>query len=130
MKWIETITPKQAVEELGVPYHGWMREMDRAWISEDQKYSVMSRLLRTEWGKVEHVTITAAEGVGRSDGSGDIPWAVKMEIKTICSARSELPSRCSRRRKGWWMSATAITSGCSRKDSSFRSVSTRAIRKR
>lgn len=64
MKWIETITPKQAVEELGVPYHGWMREMDRAWISEDQKYSVMSRLLRTEWGKVEHVTITAAEGVG------------------------------------------------------------------
>ena len=75
MKWIETITPKQAVEELGVPYHGWMREMDRAWISEDQKYSVMSRLLRTEWGKVEHVTITAAEGVGQSDGSGDIPWA-------------------------------------------------------
>lgn len=64
MKWIETITPKQAAEELGVPYHGWMREMDRAWISEDQKYSVMSRLLRTEWGKVEHVTITAAEGVG------------------------------------------------------------------
>lgn len=52
MKWTETITPKQAVEELGVPYHGWMREMDRAWISEDQKYSVMSRLLRTEWGKV------------------------------------------------------------------------------
>ena len=72
---------KQAAEELGVPYHGWMREMDRAWISEDQKYSVMSRLLRTEWGKVEHVTITAAEGVGRSDGSGDIPWAVKMEVK-------------------------------------------------
>ena len=37
MKWTETITPKQAAEELGVPYHGWMREMDRAWISEDQK---------------------------------------------------------------------------------------------
>lgn len=66
MKWIETITPKQAVEELGVPYHGWMREMDRAWISDDAHYSVMSRLLRTEWGKVEHVTITAAErGVKR-----------------------------------------------------------------
>lgn len=130
MKWIETITPKQAAEELGVPYHGWMREMDRAWISEDQKYSVMSRLLRTEWGKVEHVTITAAEGVGRSDGSGDIPWAVKMEIKTTCSARSELPSKCSQRRTGWWTSATAITSGCLRKVSSFRSASTRAIRKR
>lgn len=26
MKWTETITPKQAVEELGVPYHGWMRQ--------------------------------------------------------------------------------------------------------
>lgn len=47
MKWTETITPKQAVEELGVPYHGWMREMDRAWVSEDGQYSVMSRLLRT-----------------------------------------------------------------------------------
>ena len=81
MKWIETITPKQAVEELGMPYHGWMREMDRAWISDDAHYSVMSRLLRTEWGKVERVTITAAEGVGQSDGSGDIPWAVKMQIK-------------------------------------------------
>lgn len=26
MKWTETITPKQAAEELGVPYHGWMRD--------------------------------------------------------------------------------------------------------
>ena len=42
MKWIETITPKQAVEELGVPYHGWMREMDMAWISDDDQYSVMT----------------------------------------------------------------------------------------
>ena len=76
MKWTETITPKQAAEELGVPYHGWMREMDRAWISEDQKYSVMSRLLRTEWGKVEHVTITAAEGVGRIRQRGNKGMAV------------------------------------------------------
>lgn len=60
MKWTETITPKQAVEELGVPYHGWMREMDRAWVSEDGQYSVMSRLLRTPVGKVEHVAITSA----------------------------------------------------------------------
>lgn len=81
MKWIETITPKQAVEELGVPYHGWMREMDRAWISDDGQYSVMSRLLRTPFGKVEHVAITSAAGCGKCDGSGDIPWAVKMQIK-------------------------------------------------
>ena len=51
MKWIETITPKQAAEELGVPYHGWMREMDRAWISEDQKYSVMSRFAPHRMGQ-------------------------------------------------------------------------------
>lgn len=88
MKWIETITPKQAAEELGVPYHGWMREMDRAWISEDQKYSVMSRLLRTEWGKVEHVTITAAEGVGRSDVSEDgWVWLRQPEIALTEYAR-------------------------------------------
>ena len=130
MKWIETITPKQAAEELGVPYHGWMREMDRAWISEDQKYSVMSRLLRTEWGKVEHVTITAAEGVGRSDGSGDIPWAVKMEIKNDLFGEKRVAIEVFQRRTGWWTSATAITSGCLRKVSSFRSASTRAIRKR
>lgn len=80
-KWTETITPKQAVEELGVPYHGWMREMDRAWVSEDGQYSVMSRLLRTPVGKVEHVAITSAAGCGKCDGSGDIPWAVKMQIK-------------------------------------------------
>lgn len=81
MKWTETITPKQAVKELGVPYHGWMREMDRAWVSEDGQYSVMSRLLRTPVGKVEHVAITSAAGRGKCDGSGDIPWAVKMQIK-------------------------------------------------
>lgn len=81
MKWTETITPKQAVEELGVPYHGWMREMDRAWVSEDGQYSVMSRLLRAPFGKVEHVAITSAAGCGKCDGSGDIPWAVKMQIK-------------------------------------------------
>lgn len=130
MKWIETITPKQAAEELGVPYHGWMREMDRAWISEDQKYSVMSRLLRTEWGKVEHVTITAAEGVGRSDGSGDIPWAVKMEIKNDLFGEKRVAVEVFPTQDRLWTSATAITSGCLRKVSSFRSASTRAIRKR
>lgn len=51
-------------------------------------------------------------------------------LRTTCSARSELPSKCSQRRTGWWTSATAITSGCLRKVSSFRSASTRAIRKR
>lgn len=94
MKWTETITPKQAVEELGVPYHGWMREMDRAWVSEDGQYSVMSRLLRTPVGKAEHVAITSAAGCGKCDGSGDIPWAVKMQIK------NELFGEKARRHRG------------------------------
>lgn len=81
MKWIEQITPKQLTEELGVPYHGWMREMDRCWTDENSQYCVTSRLLRTEWGKVEHVCITSVNGCGKSDGSWDIPWAVKQEIK-------------------------------------------------
>jgi len=96
MKWTETITPKQAVEELGVPYHGWMREMDRAWVSEDGQYSVMSRLLRTPVGKVEHVAITSAAGCGKCDGSGDIPWAVKMAInkKTREAVYRKYGGRC------------------------------------
>lgn len=81
MKWIEQITPKQMTDELGVPYHGWMREMDRCWSDENNQYCVCSRLLRTEWGKVEHVCITSTAGSGKSDGSGDIPLAVKQEIK-------------------------------------------------
>ena len=106
MKWIETITPKQAVEELGVPYHGWMREMDRAWISEDQKYSVMSRLLRTEWGKVEHVTITAAEGVGRSDGGGIYhPDRGRAAYGWMVLGRKSNGRKIGRKKKGGYMKA-------------------------
>ena len=106
MKWTETITPKQAVEELGVPYHGWMREMDRAWVSEDGQYSVMSRLLRTPFGKVEHVAITSAAGCGKCDGSGDIPWAVKMQIK------KRIVWRKTRRHRG--IPAAGQAGGCRR----------------
>lgn len=51
---LKCISPKQVHEELGI-YHGtWLPEMDRCWESEDG-YSVMSRLIRTAWGNVEHV---------------------------------------------------------------------------
>jgi DNA gyrase subunit A len=49
--------------------------MDRYWESDDG-YHVGSRLIRTDWGVVEHVTIGRMGLVG-----GDIPWAVKQEIK-------------------------------------------------
>lgn len=78
-KWTEMIAPKLAHDELGV-YHGlWMPEMDRCWLSDDG-YSVMSRLLDTDMGKVEHVTIQRRGGF-TNDGENDIPWKVKQEIK-------------------------------------------------
>lgn len=115
MKWTETITPKQAVEELGVPYHGWMREMDWAWVSEDGQYSVMSRLLRAPFGKVEHVAITSAAGCGKCDGSGDIPWAVKMQIKNELFGEKRATIEVYRRRTGWWMPPIPTTCGCLKK---------------
>ena len=51
-----------------------MPYMDRYWESDDG-YSVMSRLVRTECGVVEHVTIL------NMVTSGEVPWSVKQEIK-------------------------------------------------
>lgn len=72
--WHKVIPPKKA-QEIAPLYQGvWMPQMDRAWESEDG-YSVMSRQIRTKWGTVEHVTIQ------NMSGKGDVPWAVKQEIK-------------------------------------------------
>ena len=73
--WHKTLPPKYVQKEFGI-YHGeWLPQMDKCWESEDG-YGVMSRKIRTDWGIIEHVTIQ------RLGGSGDIPWAVKQEIKT------------------------------------------------
>lgn len=78
--WLETISPAYLHEQFGV-YNGiWMPQMDRCWDSSDGMYQVCSRLLRTEWGNVEHATIKRL-GTLSSDGSADIPWAEKMAIK-------------------------------------------------
>ena len=85
-KWLECISPKQANDYLNC-YHGiWMKEMDRCWMSDDN-YQVTSRILFTEWGKVEHVCIdyhpegfntdsSIEEKLNKmtSDGTRDIPW--------------------------------------------------------
>lgn len=77
-KWIKCIPPKKVQEEFGNVYQGiWMPQMDRYWESDDG-LSVMSRLLKTKWGQVEHCTIKAMVG---GMWSGDIPWAVKQEVK-------------------------------------------------
>lgn len=82
-EWKEVISPKFANDHLDIYRGTWLPLMDRCWLSNDG-YSVMSRLIQTEWGKVEHVTIQIhKEGLGdfSSDGTGDIPWKVKQEIK-------------------------------------------------
>ena len=72
--WHKTIPPKLCHEKLGMYVGTWLPQMDRCWESDDG-YSVMSRRIRTEWGIVDHVTIQ------RMGQFGDIPWAVKQEIK-------------------------------------------------
>lgn len=78
-KWTEVISPKLVHDELGLYKGSWMPDMDRCWISDDG-YSVTSRLLMTEWGKVEHATIEKRGGM-TAGGEKDIPWKVKQEIK-------------------------------------------------
>ena len=84
-KWLETISPKQANQLLDC-YHGqWLPQMDRCWMSDDG-FQVTSRIIITDWGKVEHaaISIVNTDIVDRFSGSGstlDIPWATKQEIK-------------------------------------------------
>lgn len=81
-KWIKSMSPRH-VNALTNCYSGqWMPQMDRCWQSDDG-FCVMSRLLRTKWGKVEHVTIIKVDknNIASADGSRDISWATKQEIK-------------------------------------------------
>ena len=99
--WRETISPKWMHDTLGVFNGYWLPQMDRCWISDDG-YQVMSRLLRTEWGKVEHVTISYVDDKDLSfsfNGERDIHWAVKQEIKNELLAKIELQSKCFRKRR-------------------------------
>lgn len=93
-KWKETLSPKAAHDYMGSYSHGvWLKDMDRCWWSNDG-YQVTSRLLFTEWGKVEHAAISYHPSGFKTDkeielklaelsndGSRDIPWNVKQEIK-------------------------------------------------
>ena len=98
MKWIRQISPAQMHKEFGLyKGGGWNSEMDRCWVDENREYCVTSRILRTEWGKVEHVCITKSGNIVdkwfsangereiplwlSANGEQEIPWAVKMQIK-------------------------------------------------
>jgi len=52
---------------------GWCAQLDRCYV-QDRKYVVMSRLLQTEIGTVEHVCI-------RNTDNSDITWSEKQRIK-------------------------------------------------
>ena len=77
--WKETIPPIFLHENFGIYQGIWMPQMDRCWMSNDG-IQVMSRLLRTKWGKVEHASITVPCTL-TSNGENDLPWKTKMEIK-------------------------------------------------
>lgn len=72
--WHKLVPPKKLQEVANIYQGVWMPQMDRYWESEDG-YTAMSRLIKTPWGDVEHLTINTM------CGSSDIPWAVKQEIK-------------------------------------------------
>lgn len=83
MNFIKAIPPRLLRDEFGL-YQGtgrvgWHGEMDRCWIDNDASICVTSRIIRTRFGNVEHVAIS--KGTGTNDGSGDISWSMKMQIK-------------------------------------------------
>ena len=77
--WKETVPPTVLHEQFGVYSGIWMPQMDRCWNSDDG-FQVMSRLIMTDWGKVEHAAIIII-GSMTTNGESDISWATKMEIK-------------------------------------------------
>lgn len=83
MNFIKSIPPKMMKDRFGAysggSRTGWHADMDRCWIDNDANVCVCSRLIRTKFGTVEHVTIS--KGTGTNDGSGEITWSQKMQIK-------------------------------------------------
>ena len=81
MNFVKAIPPKLLHDKFGLYGNGlgWNAEMDRCWVDNDANICVSSRLIRTQFGNVEHVTIT--KGLNTNDGSGEITWAEKMQIK-------------------------------------------------
>lgn len=81
--WIKAVPPKMLHDKFGTYNGQWMPEMDRSWIRVEDGVSVSSRLLKTPWGNVEHVTISrfVEPGSITFDGSGDLSWSEKYAIK-------------------------------------------------
>ena len=80
MSWIKAIPPKLMNQMTGIYKGNWMPEMDRCWMDYDRNYQVLSRLVRTNIGYVEHVTMMR---INHTDPlhAGKIGWAEKQMIK-------------------------------------------------
>lgn len=90
MEWIKSIPPRYLKETFGFysddnPNRvGWNSEMDRCWIDKEHKFCVCSRLIRTQFGNVEHVTISSGTYNGitiNDEDKHEITWSDKMQIK-------------------------------------------------
>jgi len=83
MTWIKGIPPKMMHDQLGIYKGQWMPEMDRCWIRKEDGTCVCSRLIRTQFGNVEHVTITreTTDENLLTGKKGDFTWAEKQQIK-------------------------------------------------
>lgn len=84
MNWVKGIPPRYVRDHMGMftggeNRLGWHGEMDRCWMDNDENLCVCSRIIRTQFGNVEHVTIS--KGTGTNDGTGEVTWAQKMQIK-------------------------------------------------
>lgn len=78
MNFVKSIPPRLLRDKFGfyqgTNRTGWSGEMDRCWIDNDVGICVTSRLIRTNFGNVEHVAISKRSG-------GNISWSTKMQIK-------------------------------------------------
>lgn len=84
MNWVKGIPPRYLRDQFGMfsggeNRLGWHGEMDRCWMDNDENLCVCSRIIRTKFGNVEHVTIS--RGTGTNDGTGEVSWAMKQQIK-------------------------------------------------
>ena len=79
-KWIKGVPPQMLNDQFGLYRGVWMKEMDRCWLRESDGTRVCPRLIRTDFGLIEHVTLTrsVSEAV---KGNYGFSWAEKQEIK-------------------------------------------------
>ena len=83
MNFVKAIPPK-LLKDKGIAYQrgeSWNADMDRCWIDNENNICVTSRMIRTQFGNVEHVCIT--KGQGTCNGEGEITWSQKMQIKDM-----------------------------------------------